>query len=134
MDALAVIYARELALWETETAILVPGAFTKGTNHFANAGEPDDADRAAEYGAGPYAGYADKVQAAFADIVPEDADPDLVAKAVEAIVAAPVGQRPFPTVVDPSHDGADIGFAVIDRLRAEMPGRTGLSGLLHAAG
>ena len=37
MDALAVIYARELALWGIETSIVVPGAFTKGTNHFANA-------------------------------------------------------------------------------------------------
>lgn len=134
MDALAVIYARELALWGIETAILVPGAFTKGTNHFANAGKPDDADRAAAYEAGPYAGYADKVQAAFADIVPEDADPDLVAEAVVAIVAAPIGKRPFRTVVDPSHDGADIGFAVIDRLRSEMLNRTGLSELLTVAG
>jgi NAD(P)-dependent dehydrogenase (short-subunit alcohol dehydrogenase family) len=35
MDALAVQYARELARWGIETAIVVPGAFTKGTNHFA---------------------------------------------------------------------------------------------------
>lgn len=133
MDALAVIYARELALWGIETAILVPGAFTKGTNHFANAGKPGDEARAADYATGPYAGYADKVQAAFAAIVPEDADPELVAQAVVAIVAAPAGQRPFRTVVDPSHDGADIGFAVVDRLRAEMLNRTGLSALLKVA-
>lgn len=133
MDALAVIYARELALWGIETAILVPGAFTKGTNHFANAGEPEDKDRAADYEAGPYAGYTDKVQSAFADVVPEDADPALVAQAVVNIVAAPVGKRPFRTVVDPTNDGADIGFAVIDRLRAEMLNRAGLSELLKPA-
>lgn len=133
MDALAVIYARELALWGIETAILVPGAFTKGTNHFVNAGEPNDADRAADYEAGPYAGYADKVRSAFADIVPEDADPALVAQAVVDIVAAPIGKRPFRTVVDPTNDGAEIGFAVIDRLRAEMLHRAGLSELLETA-
>lgn len=133
MDALAVMYARELALWGIETAILVPGAFTKGTNHFANAGEPDDADRAADYEAGPYAGYAEKVKAAFADIVPEDADPALVARAVVTIVDAPIGKRPFRTVVDPTKDGAEIGFAVIDRLRAEMLNRAGLSELLMPA-
>ena len=33
MDALAVLCARELALWGIETSIIVPGAFTKGTNH-----------------------------------------------------------------------------------------------------
>lgn len=133
MDTLAVIYARELALWGIETAIVVPGAFTKGTNHFANAGRPEDVERAAAYEAGPYAGYGERIQAAFAGIVPEDADPAAVAQAVVAIVDAPPGQRPFRTVIDPSHDGADVGFAVIDRLRAEMLNRTGLSELLHPA-
>ena len=36
MDSLAVSYASELARWGIETAIIVPGAFTKGTNHFAH--------------------------------------------------------------------------------------------------
>src|ERR1700683_5036397 len=40
MDALAVLYARELALWGIETSIIGPGAFTRGTNHFAHAGVP----------------------------------------------------------------------------------------------
>ena len=35
MDALAVQYARELSRWGIETAIVVPGTFTRGTNHFA---------------------------------------------------------------------------------------------------
>jgi NAD(P)-dependent dehydrogenase (short-subunit alcohol dehydrogenase family) len=53
MDALAVVYARELTRWGIETSILVPGAFTGGTNHFAHAGSPADKARAAEYEAGP---------------------------------------------------------------------------------
>jgi NAD(P)-dependent dehydrogenase (short-subunit alcohol dehydrogenase family) len=130
MDALAIVYARELTLWGIETAILVPGAFTKGTNHFANAGKPDDQACADAYDNGPYAGYADKIKAAFADIVPDDADPAAVAREVVRIVAMPDGQRPFRSVVDPSHDGADVGFAVTDRLRAEMLHRTGLGELL----
>lgn len=133
MDALAVVYARELALWGVETSIVVPGAFTKGTNHFANAGHPDDVERAQAYEDGPYAGYGERIQAAFADIVPEDADPAAVARAVVAIVDAPAGQRPFRTVIDPSRDGAEVGFAVIDRLRAEMLHRTGLEELLRVA-
>jgi NAD(P)-dependent dehydrogenase (short-subunit alcohol dehydrogenase family) len=36
MDALTLIYARELTRWGIETSIIVPGAFTGGTNHFAN--------------------------------------------------------------------------------------------------
>src|SRR5258705_1327227 len=61
MDALAVVYARELTRWGIETSIIVPGAFTGGTNHFAHAGSPADKARVAEYEAGPYKGFADDV-------------------------------------------------------------------------
>jgi NAD(P)-dependent dehydrogenase (short-subunit alcohol dehydrogenase family) len=62
MDRLAVVYAVELARWGIETSIIVPGAFTGGTNHFAHAGSPDDKARVAEYEAGPYKGFADEVR------------------------------------------------------------------------
>ena len=76
MDALAVVYARELTRWGIETTIIVPGAFTGGTNHFAHAGSPADKARAAEYEAGPYKGFADDVLKGFASIVPPDANVD----------------------------------------------------------
>jgi NAD(P)-dependent dehydrogenase (short-subunit alcohol dehydrogenase family) len=53
MDAMAVVYARELSRWGIETSIVVPGAFTKGTSHFAHSGRPADEARVAEYEAGP---------------------------------------------------------------------------------
>lgn len=56
MDSLAISYASELTRWGIETSIIVPGAFTKGTNHFAHSGSPDDTARAAEYNEGPYKG------------------------------------------------------------------------------
>ncbi|MBU8976016.1 SDR family NAD(P)-dependent oxidoreductase [Lysobacter sp. MMG2] len=132
MDAIAVQYARELSRWGIETSIIVPGAFTRGTNHFARSGQPDDAARAAEYDDGPYAGFGEQVREAFAEIVPEDADVALVAEAIVAIVDAPRGRRPFRVHVDPTQDGADVGFTVTDRLRAEMLHRVGLSDLLAA--
>jgi NAD(P)-dependent dehydrogenase (short-subunit alcohol dehydrogenase family) len=49
MDSIAVSYADELARWGVETSIVVPGSFTKGTNHFAHSGKPADTDIAAEY-------------------------------------------------------------------------------------
>src|SRR6201981_3019981 len=55
MDSLAVSYAGELAGWGIETSIIVPGAFTKGTNHFAHAGKPADEARVSEYATGPTA-------------------------------------------------------------------------------
>ena len=133
MDAIAVQYARELSRWGIETSIIVPGAFTAGTNHFAHAGRPADAAVLAEYEAGPYAGFGDQVQKAFAEIVPPDADAALVAEAIVRVVAAPFGRRPFRVHIDPTQDGADVGFTVLDRLRAEMLHRVGLSDLLKPA-
>jgi NAD(P)-dependent dehydrogenase (short-subunit alcohol dehydrogenase family) len=134
MDAMAVQYARELALWGIETSIIVPGAFTGGTNHFAHSGTPADKERAAEYEAGPYKGYGKKIQEAFAAIVPPDADAGSVADAIVKVVDAPFGKRPFRVHIDPTQDGADVAFAVMDRVRTEMLHRVGLSELLTPAG
>jgi NAD(P)-dependent dehydrogenase (short-subunit alcohol dehydrogenase family) len=49
MDALAVSYAGELIRFGIGTSIVVPGAFTSGTNHFAHAGAPADSDRENAY-------------------------------------------------------------------------------------
>jgi NAD(P)-dependent dehydrogenase (short-subunit alcohol dehydrogenase family) len=133
MDALAVQYARELARWGIETTIVVPGAFTRGTNHFAHSGSPADTARLAEYEAGPYQGFGETIQKAFAAIVPDDADPQGVADRIVEAVGMSFGTRPFRIHFDPSQDGADIGFAVLDRLRAEMLHRVGMSDLLKPA-
>jgi NAD(P)-dependent dehydrogenase (short-subunit alcohol dehydrogenase family) len=130
MDAIAVQYARELARWGIETSIIVPGAFTSGTNHFAHSGKPADRARVADYEAGPYSGFAEQVQKAFAAIVPPDADASTVAEAIVEVVDAPFGKRPFRVHIDPTEDGADVGFKVLDRVRAEMLHRVGLSDLL----
>jgi NAD(P)-dependent dehydrogenase (short-subunit alcohol dehydrogenase family) len=133
MDAIAVSYARELALWGIESSIVVPGAFTGGTNHFAHAGPPADTARAAEYDAGPYANYAKKIMEAFAAIVPADADAATVGDAIAEVIDMPFGRRPFRVHIDPTHDGAEVSFAVIDRMRTEMLHRVGLDELLVPA-
>jgi NAD(P)-dependent dehydrogenase (short-subunit alcohol dehydrogenase family) len=131
MDAMAVVYARELSRWGIETSIIVPGAFTGGTNHFAHSGRPADSARLAEYEAGPYAGFGEEIMKAFSAIVPEDADASLVADAIVEVVDTPFGKRPFRVHIDPTQDGADIAFGVIDRVRTEMLHRVGFSDLLH---
>ncbi len=130
MDALAVVYARELTRWGIETSIIVPGAFTGGTNHFAHAGSPADQARAAEYEAGPYAGFANDVLKGFSSIVPADADVSAVADAIVKVVDAPFGRRPFRVHIDPSQDGAEVVNAVSDRVRVELLRRIGLGDLL----
>ena len=45
----------------------------------------------------------------------------------------PFGKRPFRVHIDPTQDGADVSFAVMDRVRAEMLHRVGLGDLLVPA-
>jgi len=132
MDSLAVTYAGELSRWGIETTIVVPGAFTSGTNHFANAGKPNDQGRAALYEAGPYAGMADCIMNGQLAVVPADADVTDVAKAIVRAVDTPFGQRPFRVYIDPAQDGAEVVGAVADRVRAEFLRRIGLGDLLQA--
>ena len=130
MDALAVSYAGELARWGVETSIVVPGAFTKGTNHFVHAGAPADAKRAAEYASGPTANLPDVALKGLATLEPADADPTAVAEAIVQVVNAPFGKRPFRVHIDPSEDGAEIVNAMADRVRAELLRRIGLEDVL----
>jgi NAD(P)-dependent dehydrogenase (short-subunit alcohol dehydrogenase family) len=130
MDALAVSYAGELARWGVETSIVVPGAFTTGTNHFTHAGGPEDGARAAEYTSGPYAGVPEQMQRELAALEPDDADPSAVGRAIVDIVNAPFGQRPFRVTIDPSQDGAEIVNAMSDRMRQELLRRIDLDDLI----
>jgi NAD(P)-dependent dehydrogenase (short-subunit alcohol dehydrogenase family) len=131
MDSLAVSYASELTRWGIDTTIVVPGAFTNGTNHFVHSGTPADGERAAEYHTGPYAGVPEQSLKGLAALEPEDADVADVARAIVDIVDMPAGRRPFRRHVDPSQDGAEVVNAMADRVRAEMLRRIGLEDLLH---
>lgn len=130
MDSLAVSYACEVSRWGIETSIVVPGAFTKGTNHFAHAGSPADAAVKAAYDTGPYADVAVKSLEGLAAQEPEDADASSVAVAITEIVDAPFGKRPYRVYVDPAQDGAEEVFRVGDRIRREMFRTIGLQDLL----
>ena len=131
MDALAVCYAKELAPLGIETSIVVPGAFTTGTNHFENAGRPEDRTRAEAYDAALPKGFADRIRAALAKTVPEEADPSAVGRAVAGLVAAPAGKRPLRIHIDPADDGAAVSFPVIDRVREQFLQRIGFADLLR---
>lgn len=84
MDSLAVSYSTELSRWGIETLIVVPDAFTKGTNHFAHSGSPTDKARAAEYDDGPYAGLPEQALKGLSSLEPADADVGAGADAIRA--------------------------------------------------
>ena len=53
-----------------------------------------------------------------------------ISSEIVEVVDMPFGKRPFRIHYDPTDDGASVSFAVIDRVRAEMLHRVGLSDLL----
>jgi NAD(P)-dependent dehydrogenase (short-subunit alcohol dehydrogenase family) len=131
-DALAVSYAAELARFGIDTTIMVPGAFTTGTNHYAHAGHPDDVAVEREY-AQLYGGMMADIPAKQARLALPDADPTEVARQITRVVGLPKGQRPFRVHVDPMHDGAEEVFDLGDRIRTEFFERLGYADLLRSA-
>lgn len=129
MDGLAVSYAAELIKFGIDTTIVLPGAFTHGTNHFASSGRPSDTERAAAYDE-LYGQIAREIPGRLAALEPEWADVGEVATKVVEIVGLPHGTRPFRAFVDPSKDGAEVVSAVADRVRVEFYRQAGIAELL----
>jgi len=128
MDSLAITLSYEVSRFGIETSIVVPGAFTKGTAHFPNAGKPADAVTAAAYSR--YDGLLDQVGARLTALTPDDADPAAVADEIARIVDLPAGTRPFRSVVDFIDDGASAVTAVAERVREVFAQRIGIADLL----
>ncbi|MDX6283775.1 MAG: hypothetical protein QOH03_4846 [Kribbellaceae bacterium] len=128
-DALAVSYAAELTRFGIDTTIVVPGSFTTGTNHFAHAGHPADAEIAAAYET-RYAGLIDQVGQRLAALAPSTADPTEVARQIVRVVDLPKGSRPFRVHIDPADDGSERVNELGDRIREEFYERIGLTDLL----
>ncbi|MFJ8146783.1 SDR family oxidoreductase [Streptomyces sp. NPDC096048] len=129
MDHMAKSYAVELARFGIETALVVPGSFTSGTNHFAHAMHPQDTATAKAYDV-LYAGLMDEVGKRLAALAPADADVNEVARAIVDIVGMPKGSRPFRTTIDPANDGSEHVSDVADRIRRDFYDRIDLSDLL----
>ncbi len=128
MDSLAVSLSYELARFGIETSIVVPGAFTAGTEHFPKAGKPADSDTAAAYAR--YDGLLDQVGARLSELSPPESDPAAVGEEIARIVSLPHGTRPFRSVVDFIDDGAAEVTEVAERVREQFAHRIGIADLL----
>ena len=128
MDSIAVTMSYELTRFGIETTIVTPGAFTRGTAHFPNAGKPADTNTSAAYAR--YDGLMDQVGARLSALTPDDADPIAVADDIVRVVGLPAGQRPFRTVVDFINDGAEEVSLVAEKVRIDFAKRIGIDDLL----
>jgi hypothetical protein len=129
MDALAESYAAELIKFGIDSVIVVPGAYTSGTNHFAHSGVPADTERAAAYDA-HYGQLRENMAGALDAIFPDGHDATEVANEIVRVIDLPHGERPFRVHIDPSRDGSEVVSAVYDRIRAEFYRRIGIDELL----
>jgi len=126
-----VLGAAEVLPFGIGTAIVVPGAFTTSTNHFADAGAAVDVECAEAYDQRHRSLMGD-LGKRLAALIPSDADVTAVAEAVARPVAMKYGARPLRTHIDPGRGGSEVVCAVADRLRADFFRRIGLDSLLTA--
>jgi len=133
MDALAVSYSGELSRWGIESTIIVPGAYPKGTSHFADMSHPAREAVAADYYQHSYKGVLEQIVSGITALFPAQAEASEVAEAMVRVVELAHGQRPFRTHIDPSSDGCEIVNAMHDRVRAELLRKIGLEDVLKPA-
>lgn len=108
-ESLAESTSFEVAPLGIDTVILVPGALTEGTEHFAHGVPPADAAVAAQYGTLP--DRANQIPALLHDIDlahgGKAADVTDVGTALVEVFKRPAGTRPRRVVVDAQHKGVD---------------------------
>lgn len=107
-EALAEVMGLEVSRFGIESVIVVPGAFTHGTEHFAHAHAPADRTVSAQYGDLPavidtLGGRLEAIDAANGGAL----DVSAVGQAVRRALDMPHGERPDRIVVDPQNKGVE---------------------------
>jgi NAD(P)-dependent dehydrogenase (short-subunit alcohol dehydrogenase family) len=130
-DALAQVTAYEVGQFGVETVIVMPGPFTRGTEHFPNASHASDEERSRAYAdLDPLVARNEEATAAlFPPGV--DAHPKAVADEIARILALPVGTRPFRSVVDFSDAGVDVVNEALRHAQERYVNRLGFGELLR---
>lgn len=129
-EAIAEIMGMELRPLGIESVILVPGAFTAGTGHFAHSQGPEYLAIEQQYGDLPnrIASLGDRLDAI--DAVNGGAlDVSAVGRAAIDILATPRGQRPSRIVIDGQCKGTDAIDAVYHQKQTAFMRQMGLEEL-----
>jgi NAD(P)-dependent dehydrogenase (short-subunit alcohol dehydrogenase family) len=130
-DALAMATSYEVSQFGIETSIVMPGAFTHGTEHFPNASHATDQAVTAAYSMlDPLAARNEEATASLFDPA-IDADPGAVATEISRILSLPVGKKPFRSVVDFTQSNVEQVIAVTEQSRRDFVTRMGFGELLE---
>ncbi len=135
-DALAQITAYEVGQFGIETSIVMPGAFTQGTEHYPNASQASDQATTRAYA--PLDPMVARSEEAAEGLFPPgvNADPISVAQEITRILTLPVGTKPFRSVIDFTDAGVkelrvDAVNAVTRRHQESFLSRMGFGALLE---
>jgi hypothetical protein len=114
-----------------ETSIVMPGAITQGTRHFANASKAADESVAAQYS--DLDPLVERTHGAHERLFAPGttADPRDVAEEIRRILSLPVGGKPFRSVVDAARAGVDHVMAFSDLTREAFVRRLGFAETLE---
>ncbi|GAA3160126.1 MULTISPECIES: SDR family oxidoreductase [Nonomuraea] len=130
-DALAVVTSYEVSQFGIETSIVMPGAITRGTGHFANASKASDRQVTAQYAElDPLVERTHEAHELLFE-AGTTADPQDVADEIRRILALPAGRRPFRSVVDAARAGVDHVMALSDLTREAFVRRLGFAETLE---
>jgi NAD(P)-dependent dehydrogenase (short-subunit alcohol dehydrogenase family) len=131
-DSLARAYSYELNPFGIETVIVMPGPFTRGTHHFHDASRAADHEVARGYAAlDPLVAANEEATESLFDGV--DADPAAVAEEITRLLALPIGERPFRSLVDFTNPGIEDVNELAGKVVESFITRMGLPELLTVA-
>ena len=130
-EALAEAMGLEVSRSGIETVIVVPGAFTNGTEHFAHAHAPADGAVVAQYGDLPVVipllgARLDAIDAANGGAL----DVSAVGEAIRRALDLPHGGRQARIVVDAQRKGVEDLIALHRDKQAAFLGQLGIGGLM----
>lgn len=131
MDSLALVTSYEVSRLGIESVIVMPGAFTQGTDHFPKAGRASDTAVADAYKIlDPL--VARNEEATKSLFTPgTEADPVVVAEEITRILALPYGERPFRSVVDLTNSRVEEANAAVTEARTDFVRRMGFGEVLE---
>lgn len=130
-DALAMVTAYEVSQFGVETTIIMPGAFTQGTEHFPNASHASDEEVTKAYSAldPMVARNQQATESMFRSGV--NPHPMAVAEEITRILALPYGAKPFRSVVDYLDSGVEEVNIVARQAQVDFVTRLGFGELLE---
>jgi NAD(P)-dependent dehydrogenase (short-subunit alcohol dehydrogenase family) len=129
-DVLAQTTRYEVSQFGIETTIIMPGAFTHGTEHFPDASRASDPDVTQAYSAldPMITRYDEATEGLYAPGA--GANPAAVATEISRILALPTGSRPYRSVVDFTQSHVDDVNTVNEKEANDFVTRMGFGELL----